>query len=213
MAYCRSPARWTRPQISSVMALAPPVEPRFAFVRTPVWQRAEQSTRDAFKELVEHAGARCDIVDLTAEFDDALEDQRVIMEADLANSFARYYRDGADKLSPRLVEMIESGQRVLATEYNSAITRIGQYNVLLEGILEDYDAILTPSTAGEAPDIASTGDPAFCTIWTLCGTPALNLPIFQGPNNLPVGAQLVGARGDDARLFRSARWLLESLEQ
>ena len=202
-----------RPQITDVMATMPPVDPRIAFVRTPVWDRAEQSTKDALKELIENAPARFEIVDLTAEFDTALDDQRLIMEADLANSFARYYRDGSDKLSSRLVEMIESGQRVLATEYNSAIKRIEEYNMLLEGIFEDYDAILTPSTAGEAPDISSTGDPAFCTIWTLCGTPALNLPIFQGPNNLPLGAQLVGARGDDARLFRTARWLLKVLEE
>jgi Asp-tRNA(Asn)/Glu-tRNA(Gln) amidotransferase A subunit family amidase len=30
---------------------------------------------------------------------------------------------------------------------------------------------------------------------------------MQGPNGLPLGAQLVGRRGDDARLLRTARWL------
>ena len=42
---------------------------------------------------------------------------------------------------------------------------------------------------------------------------ALNLPLLQGPNGLPLGAQLVSYRGDDARLFRTARWLLESLAE
>jgi Asp-tRNA(Asn)/Glu-tRNA(Gln) amidotransferase A subunit family amidase len=37
--------------------------------------------------------------------------------------------------------------------------------------------------------------------------PALNLPIMKGDNGLPLGAQLVGPRGDDARLLRTARWL------
>jgi Asp-tRNA(Asn)/Glu-tRNA(Gln) amidotransferase A subunit family amidase len=60
--------------------------------------------------------------------------------------------------------------------------------------------------------MASTGDPVFCTTWTLCGSPALNLPILQGPNDMPLGAQLIGARGDDARLFRTARWLVENLD-
>ena len=50
-------------------------------------------------------------------------------------------------------------------------------------------------------------------VQTLCGTPALSLPLLQGPNNMPLGAQLVSYRGDDARLFRTARWLVKSLEE
>ena len=30
---------------------------------------------------------------------------------------------------------------------------------------------------------------------------------------MPLGAQLVSYKGDDARLFRTARWLVESLDQ
>ena len=86
------------------------------------------------------------------------------------------------------------------------------YNLLLNQIFDDYDAILTPSTTGEAPLADTTGDPAFCSIWSLCGVPALNLPLFEGLNKLPFGAQLVGQRGDDARLFRTARWLLNQLQ-
>jgi Asp-tRNA(Asn)/Glu-tRNA(Gln) amidotransferase A subunit family amidase len=38
--------------------------------------------------------------------------------------------------------------------------------------------------------------------------PALNLPLMRGENGLPLGIQLVGARQDDARLLRTARWLV-----
>ena len=68
--------------------------------------------------------------------------------------------------------------------------------------------IITPAAAGEAPKgLESTGDPSFCTLWTLCGMPALSLPLMRGGNGLPIGVQLVGARGTDARLLRTARWL------
>ena len=136
------------------------------------------------------------------------------MEADLARSFAKQYQDGGDQLSVGLREMIERGQRVLATEYNEALERITVYNTLLERIMQDYDAILTPATPGEAPaGLDSTGSPVFCTIWSLCGVPALSLPIMTGPRGLPLGAQLLSMRGDDGRLFRTARWLLGALEQ
>ncbi len=201
-----------RPCIAGVLAEPPPVEPRIAFVRTPVWERAEQSTKDAFRQLTEHLGDRVDVVDLPPLFDEALEVHRVIMEADLARSFGALYRDGAAQLSERLRAMIENGQRVLATQYNDALARKEDYSAIVDELLNDYDAILTPSAAGEPPGFETTGDPAFCTLWTLCGVPALNLPILQGPAGLPLGAQLVSARGDDARLFRNARWLVESLD-
>ena len=210
---------FARPVISATLAETPPIEPKFAFVRTPVWNKAEDATKDAFRELIDHVGQqvdgeRVDIVDLSPAFDHAHETHRLIHHADLAKSFAKLYGDGKDKLSARLVDMIEEGQKVLAVDYNAAVDRIAAFNDELDGIFDEYDAILTPSAPGEAPvGINSTGDPAFCTIWTLCGVPALNLPLMQGPNDMPLGVQLVSHKGDDARLFRTARWLLESLAE
>ena len=203
-----------RPALIATLAEAPPIEPKFAFVRTPVWSKAEDATKDAFRELIDHVGEQMDVVDLPPSFDDAHDSHRTIFRADLAKSFAKLYGDGKDKLSANLRALIEAGQKTLAVDYNAAVERIAAFNDELEGIFDAYDAILTPSTPGEAPvGLDSTGDPAFCTIWTLCGVPALNLPLLQGPNGMPLGAQLVSHKGDDARLFRNARWLLESLEE
>jgi aspartyl-tRNA(Asn)/glutamyl-tRNA(Gln) amidotransferase subunit A len=44
-------------------------------------------------------------------------------------------------------------------------------------------------------------------MWTLCGVPALTLPLLQNEAGLPIGVQLIAARGNDARLLRTARWL------
>ena len=202
-----------RPAISAVMAEAPPVDPNIAFVRTPMWDKAEDSTKDAFRELVDHMGEHVDIINLPPSFDDAHAVHRRIMSAEIAHSFAREYRDGADQLSDTLRGYIEDGQKVLAIDYEAALEQAANFSGELDEIFDEYDAILTPSAPGEAPvGLESTGDASFCTIWTLCGTPALGLPLFQGPNNMPLGAQLVSYKGDDARLFRTARWLVESLK-
>ena len=203
-----------RPAISAVLAEAPPVEPHIAFVRTPVWGKAEDTTKDAFRELIAHMGERVDIVDLPSSFDDAHDVHRRIMSAEMALSFAKEYRDGADRLSDSLRGLIEEGRKVLAIDYNAGLERVAEFSAKLDDIFHTYDAILTPPATGEAPvGLEFTGDASFCTIWTLCGTPALSLPIFSGPNDMPLGAQLVSFRGDDARLFRTARWLVESLDE
>ena len=202
------------PAISAVMAEAPPVEPNIAFVRTPAWDKAEDSTKDAFRELADHMGERVEIVNLPPSFDDAHAAHRRIMSAEIAHSFAGLYRDGADQLSDVLRSFVEEGRSVLAVDYKAALEQAASLSGDLNEIFDEYDAILTPPAPGEAPvGLKSTGDASFCTIWTLCGTPALSLPLFQGPDNMPLGAQLVSYKGDDARLFRTARWLVESLDQ
>ncbi len=206
----------TRPMATpALLATAreePPLRPQLAFVGTPVWDQAEATTHEAFAEIVEHLGDAVEHVDLPQQFNDAVALHRTIMEADLARSFEQEYARGKDRLSAVLREMIERGQKVLAVDYNEAISRIGALNTLLNAIFHKYDAILTPATTGEAPiGLESTGSPVFCTLWTLCGVPAITLPLMTGPAGLPLGVQLVGPRGDDARLLRTGRWLTQAI--
>jgi Asp-tRNA(Asn)/Glu-tRNA(Gln) amidotransferase A subunit family amidase len=80
-------------------------------------------------------------------------------------------------------------------------------------IFEQYaDAIITPSAAGIAPlGIEATGNPLFCSLWTLVGYPALNLPLLGNADGLPIGVQLIGAPGRDERLLRTARTMIAAL--
>jgi Asp-tRNA(Asn)/Glu-tRNA(Gln) amidotransferase A subunit family amidase len=135
------------------------------------------------------------------------------MEADIAANYETDYERGADKLSASLKELIERGRNVKAVDYIKSLARIPVVNEALDEIFDRYDAILTPAVAGAAPQgLESTGSPMYCTLWTYCGMPAISLPLLQAGNGLPVGVQLVGRVGDDARLLRTARWLIESVK-
>jgi Asp-tRNA(Asn)/Glu-tRNA(Gln) amidotransferase A subunit family amidase len=50
-------------------------------------------------------------------------------------------------------------------------------------------------------------------MWTYLGTPAVTLPLMQGESGMPLGVQLVGRRGNDARLLRTAASLVKTLER
>ena len=201
-----------RPNLLDALGEAPPVPPKLAFVRSPVWDQAEEDAKAGFAELVEALADQVEDVELPSAFQDAIELHRSVMEADLAKSFAREYERGRDRLSARLREMIERGQEIRAVDYNRAVQRISALNAALAEVFGTYDAILTPAAPGEAPQgLGSTGSPIFCTIWTFCGTPAVTLPLLTGASGLPIGVQLVGEKGDDARLLRTARWLIETV--
>jgi Asp-tRNA(Asn)/Glu-tRNA(Gln) amidotransferase A subunit family amidase len=140
---------------------------------------------------------------------EAWELHRTIMEAEMAMNLEREWEKGRDRLSEKLRAQIERGREVRAVDYQRALNQIAPIHESFVELFEQrYDAILTPAAPGPAPKgLASTGDPSFCTLWTLCGMPAISLPLLQSTNGLPLGVQLVGPRHGDARLLRTARWL------
>lgn len=201
-----------RPDLVAVSGAAPPVPPTLAFVKTPIWNQAEPHVHAAFAELVATLGERVQEVALPAIFDRAHDAHRALLEADLAKNFAPEYEQGRDQLSPMLRQIIERGRQVTAVDYNRALDLAVVLRAELDEVFDAFDAILTPATMGEAPaDLTTTGSPAFCTIWTLTGLPAVTLPLMRGDAGMPLGAQLVGRAGDDARLLRTARWLTETV--
>ena len=169
----------------------------------------DAEAKEAFGELVEALGDAVEEVDLFSSADEAWDWHKTIMEAEMAHNFAREWRDGRDKLSDKLRELIERGREARAVDYQRALAMIAPMQESFEELFtQRYDAILTPAAAGTAPKgLHSTGDPSFCTLWTLAGLPAISLPLMRGANGLPLGVQLVGRRNFDARLLRTARWL------
>src|SRR5687767_2014126 len=207
----------TRPRaripFRQLAAEEPPLEPMFAFIKTPHWERVDKDAKEAFEELKAALGERIEEVDLAPSSQAAWDCQKTIMETDMAVSFEREWQSGAKKLSLKLRELIERGREVRAVDYQRALRAVPRMvDGLDELFMQRYDAILTPAAAGTAPKgLGSTGDPSFCTLWTLLGMPAISLPLMQGENGLPLGVQLVGRRNFDARLLRTARWMVEQV--
>lgn len=200
------------PQLRKIAIQTPPIEPRFAFIKTAVWDQADQATQDAFEELASFLGGSCDEITLPSEFDGAVADLSNIMLADLAKNLNVYVKQGEDQISDVLRGMMEQGQHVSAVDYNKALDRRAALSNWLQDFSSEYDAIITPAAIGEAPvGLEATGNPVFCSLWSYLGVPAVTLPLMEGENGLPLGVQVVGAFGDDARLLRSARWLAEKV--
>jgi Asp-tRNA(Asn)/Glu-tRNA(Gln) amidotransferase A subunit family amidase len=198
-----------RARYREIAAEEPPIAPMLGFVKTPRWDEMDADAQEAFGELAEHLGDRVEEVELLAL--DAPEWHRIIMDAEMAVNLAREWEGGRERLSASLRGRIEIGLAVRAYDYLRARAGAARLAAGFAELFEQrYDALLTPATFGTAPaGLESTGDPAFCSLWTLAGMPALALPLMQGANGLPLGVQLVGPREGDARLLRTGRWLAE----
>jgi hypothetical protein len=81
----------------------------------------------------------------------------------------------------------------------------------LNRLIDEGRASGAARLAGAPATLERTGDPVFCTIWTLVSVPALTLPVGLGPLGLPPGLQIVGTPEGDARLLHVARWIEQAV--
>jgi Asp-tRNA(Asn)/Glu-tRNA(Gln) amidotransferase A subunit family amidase len=208
----RDPDSRPRPRIPyrDLAAEEPPLPPMFALAKTPRWDQVTDDTREAFAELARALDERAEDLELLGPAADALEAVDLVADAELALNLGREWETGRSRLSPALRERLEHGREVRALDYLGALARVTQLvESFAELFAQRYDAILMPAAPGTAPEgLGSTGDPTFCTLWTLCGLPAISVPLMEGANGLPLGVQLIGPRHGDARLLRTARWLV-----
>lgn len=184
--------------------------PRLTIVRSPVWHKAERYAQQHFLNVtgrLRAAGAEVDERELPPAFDEAHAVQRTIMYGEGARVFAELQRRDRGRISPRLNALIDEGLAIADADLAYALERQRLFAAELDAFLGACDAILTPPTPGEAPaDLTQTGDPVFCTIWSLCGVPAVTIPTGRGPSGLPLGLQVVGPRSGDDRVLSVARW-------
>jgi len=203
-----------RPKLLAASKEKPPAEPVLAHIKLPFMNELEEDVKEGFKEIKDELKGKVDEIELPKGFAAIPDWHKIIMESDMARSFSEEYKKSKNKLSDKIIEAIERGMKYTSVEYNNALAKIDVANAYFNQFFHDYDAILTPSACGEAPKgLKSTGNPIFCTIWTYCGMPCINLPLLQGKNGLPVGVQLVSSLFDDERLFRNASWLTSKIKR
>ncbi len=141
-------------------------------------------------------------VELPTWFGDLIAAQQVLMRHEAWGNLALERTRHADLLSPGLRAYLAEGPDAEGAAEALALAERGREAVA--AALAGYDALLTPSVVGEAPERTVTGDPVFCRTWTLLGGPAVAVPGLRGPAGLPLGVQLVGPVGSDARVLAAA---------
>jgi Asp-tRNA(Asn)/Glu-tRNA(Gln) amidotransferase A subunit family amidase len=201
---------YAAPAFRASAAEPPPLPPSFALVRTPMWDRADADARNGLEDLARELNAR--EIDLPDDYRSAWPGLRAIMAAEMAHNLGALVDKGGE-VSSQFRDLIAEGRKVTANEYLAAVRDARHHAEGMMGIFEQFaDAIITLPARGVAPEgIGATGDPVFCTLWTLIGFPALNLPLLENTEGLPIGVQLVGAPGRDERLLRTARAMIGML--
>ncbi len=201
-----------RPRLLEGCFADPPIEPSLVWIEAPYFDQLSDDVQQGFEDVLALLEPRVDRLPPPVGFDGLIAAHKTIQDYELARNLRRLVNERGEHLSEKILAAIGSGQRISAQSYRSAKRSMAAAKQYFEKFFHDYDAIVAPSALGEAPPIElGTGDPICCTIWTLCGLPALSMPVLTGAIGLPVGVQLIGGPEEDDRLMRTANWILRTL--
>lgn len=190
--------------------------PRIGVYRPSVWNEVEPTIRTLIEAAARDLGkAGADVRDITlpAEFAGLNDAHRWISSFEFARTFTWEIAHHWDEISEtlrkgRLADGLSCGfERYLGMKQLAEACR-HRFDVLWQ----DYDVMITAAAYGEAPVgwSAFAGAPLYM-MSTVLHVPSLSLPVFTGPNQMPIGLQILARRHDDRALFAWARWAYRRL--
>ena len=189
---------------------AMPAPPRIALARTHLWPQASAAMQQAVESAARSAAAAgAKVVDLTLPpiLEEAYAAQIIIQEYETFRSRAFEYDRHRDQIGKELRDSLDAAAAITADTYDAARRTSSRARQVFADTMAEYDVILTPSAPGAAPrGLGSTGNPMFNRLWTLMGTPCVNVPgLSEG--ELPLGIQIVGRFGRDRAALEAALFL------
>ncbi len=184
--------------------------PRIALLMNFPWNAAEPEAAahlEVLRAQLRRAGASVEMLVLPADLHDAQRVHRAIMVYEGARAHAPRQARSRSAMSPVLNAVIDEGLGISSEDYAQALARSGAIRERALELFEHCDAVASLPAPGVAPArLDATGDPSFCTLWSLTGFPSVTLPTGRSAGGLPFGLQLAARAGADDHLLRVAQW-------
>jgi Asp-tRNA(Asn)/Glu-tRNA(Gln) amidotransferase A subunit family amidase len=184
--------------------------PHLASLTQFPWNELESEAKlhfDATIDSLRGAGAQVDALRLPVAFDEAKSVHRTIMMFEAAQLLGGYQSTHRSEISAVLNAALDEGRGIALDTYRAAIAQRAALAERAHDLFEDFDAVVAPPAPGPAPRrLDITGDPSFCTLWSLLGVPAISVPSGWSRAGLPFGLQLATDAGSDGHLLRVAQW-------
>jgi Asp-tRNA(Asn)/Glu-tRNA(Gln) amidotransferase A subunit family amidase len=182
--------------------------PRLAYIGDFPWTVVDCNADAIVESAVTLLRTRAEVVpiDIPAPWREANKLHRTIMLFEAARNMGPLQDRDRVRLSDQLNAALDAGRAISESDYANALDERQRAIAFFTQWFAEFDAVLAPSAPGPAPwGLATTGDPSCCTLWSLLGFPAINLPVGQF-ERLPMGLQLAAPQRCDDRLLAVAAW-------
>ncbi len=191
--------------------------PRIGIVTQEFAGAAEAASEQALRvaaTAAERAGAPVRAQALPEIVAEAWRIHTTIQQFEAHQAFAWEYRENYDAMAPLLRGRLDDSRDITPFAYDAARAIAKRARRAMAEVFDGVDALVTFSAPGAAPKgLASTGDTKFNKLWTLMGTPCVNVPAYVADAGLPVGVQVIARFGDDAGALAVAGFVEAALAQ
>jgi Asp-tRNA(Asn)/Glu-tRNA(Gln) amidotransferase A subunit family amidase len=178
--------------------------PRIGMCRTWEWDCVQPEMAAAFERAAARLGAT--ELRLPESFRGLRAAHTAILWFEVARSLADEYRRCPELLDPGLRKRCEDGYALDWREYAAALELAAACRARLDEAFAGCDVLIAPAATGVAPKgLGSTGDVVMNVVWTLLHVPCVSVPVMNSPAGLPLGLQVIGRPGDDARTLACAQ--------
>lgn len=191
--------------------------PRIGVVTQDFAGGGEKESVDALQlaaRAAERSGAGVRTLALPGIFADTWRIHTIVQQFEAHQALAWEYRERYDQMPPLLRSRLDETRDIGPADYDEAREIAARGRAALGPIFQEVDVLLTFSAPGAPPKgLDSTGDPRLNRLWTLLGTPCVNVPTLTVEGNLPVGVQVIAPYGSDARALAAARFVEQALKR
>jgi aspartyl-tRNA(Asn)/glutamyl-tRNA(Gln) amidotransferase subunit A len=131
----------------------------------------------------------------------------LLMEAEMLGTFAADLESSGPSVSDRFRSMLGYAATKSAADYAVADRVLDAATLKMRRLFAQVDVLVMPTTPQGAFPLGETvpdSQADLTSFASLAGCPAVSIPMGTLPNGLPIGMQLIGARGSDLRLLELA---------
>jgi Asp-tRNA(Asn)/Glu-tRNA(Gln) amidotransferase A subunit family amidase len=185
---------------------------KVAFVKTHTWDDAYDHSKSAIEDFVAKISSEKEIEVTEANLPEVLKASHEVHQTIYDKTLSYYFHEESlksEQVSDIMNEIVARGNKISANEYSQALENQNRIINEMDDFFEEYDVIISLSTAGEAPLREETEKPDPALMWTLSHLPVISCPAFASQEGLPFGLQIASRKYNDIKLFRFADHLLE----
>lgn len=186
---------------------------KVAFIKTHTWDSASDYAKESLEKFIKKISSleeiEIDEVNLPETAGSSHEVHQNIYDKTLSYYFQEEFKK-PEHVSAIMNEIIQRGNSISVKEYHEALKNQEKIIHSMESFFENYDVIISLSTAGEAPLREESESPDPSLIWTLSHLPVISAPVFKSPSGLPFGVQFASGKYNDLLLFRFTDYLRQN---
>jgi len=186
---------------------------KIAFVKTHTWENAFDYAKDSITEFVNKINGLKDAEVEIAELPEPVKHSHNVHQTIYDKTLSYYFQEelqNPELISPVMNEIFIRGRKISVEQYHKALRDQEVITNAMDSFFDNYDVLISLSTAGEAPPREETERPDPSLIWTLAHLPVVCAPAFISPGGLPFGVQFAARKYNDKLLFRFSDYLRKS---